>query len=99
MMTESDVSEVERARRVIGRTGYVTAMFGLIAGVAAHFARQSSTSRFILIATIGTLLSLPVVNVIAILVEEIRRRDWSFVIAALLVLALLGFNVVRRLFE
>ena len=50
-------------------------------------------------ARLGTLLSLPVVNVIAILVEEIRRRDWSFVIAALLVLALLGFNVVRRLFE
>lgn len=97
-MTESDLSTVERTRRVIGRTGYFAAMLGLVAGVGLFLARQSAASHTVIIATITILVSLPVINVAAILAEEIRKRDWSFVVVTIAVLALLGFNVVRRLF-
>jgi hypothetical protein len=98
MMSDAELSAVEKARRAIGRMGYFAAMLGLVAGVALALMRQPALSRRALIATISILLSLPVINVLAILAEEIRKRDWPFVIAATAVLALLAFNVVRRLF-
>ena len=97
-MAETDLSEIERGRRAIGRAGYVIATLAIGAGIAAYVLRQPAASRALLAGTMGLLVLLPVLNVVAILFEEIRRRDWPFAFIALTVLALLAFNVARRLF-
>ena len=98
MTSDPNVSDVERTRRAIGQSGYLAGMLGLLTGIVLFVARQPEMSRGVLAATLGILLLMPVVNVVAILAEEVRRRDWSFVLAAVAVLGLLAFNVVRRLF-
>ena len=98
MTSDPNVSNVERTRRAIGQSGYLAAMLGLLTGIVLFVAGQPAMSRGVLGATLGILLLMPVVNVLAILAEEVRRRDWSFVVVAAVVLGLLAFNVVRRLF-
>lgn len=98
MMADADLSAIERTRRAIGRIGYAAALLGLISGLASFLVGQRANTRGALIATVAILVALPVVNVLAILAEEIRKRDWAFVLVAVVVLALLTFNVARRLF-
>ena len=43
------------------------------------------------------LLALPVISVVSALIEEMRRRDWPFVAAALLVLVLLAYSVLEKI--
>ena len=63
--------------------GLVIALAGVTSGTA------------LLILGLLVLLGLPVLNVLGALMEEIERRDWAFVGAAVAVLAILAYNVYR----
>jgi hypothetical protein len=91
------LSKVEVARRQIGRSAFVAAAAGLLAGIGLGWLGQPATSLTTLRLTCGVLLALPVVNVVAVLLEEARAGDWAFAAIACLVLALLAFNVARQL--
>jgi hypothetical protein len=94
--TGGDLFDIELLRRRIGRTAFVAVVAGLSVGLAAYFGRQAALSTSILAWTVGILFALPIVNVLAVLAEEVRRRDWAFVWLAIAVLGLLAFAVVTR---
>ncbi|NQW02943.1 MAG: hypothetical protein HQ485_02840 [Acidobacteria bacterium] len=48
-------------------------------------------------AGLALLVALPVLTVIGVLIDEWRRREWSFVLAAVAALVLLGFAIVRKM--
>jgi hypothetical protein len=88
-------SPVERARSALSRIAIVVAMVLLIVGVGMSEMRQPGYVR-VLESACAILLAVPVLNAIAALLEEIGRREWPFVGAALLVLALVAYSVVER---
>jgi hypothetical protein len=90
-------SAVENARIAIGRAGFVVFVGGLLAGLLAFALRQGTISTHFLTASCGVMIMLPVVNVIAVFAEEMRRRDWGFAAIAAAVLGLLTFSVVQRI--
>jgi len=94
-----DISAIEHVRRRVGRAGFMVGVVGLSVGVALFLVNQRGISTWALMATVSALLAMPVVNVLAVLAEEVRRRDWSFVALAIGVLALLGWAVVSRVAE
>jgi hypothetical protein len=87
-------SPVERLRLTVGRVGVAAATLGLTAGVL--LLREHPASVPMLMMACGVLLVLPVVNVLALGAEEVRRRDWPFVVIALMVLVLLGWSVLQK---
>jgi hypothetical protein len=90
-------SPVERLRLSIGRASFAAILIGLAGGLLLLAAAQRDTARDVFIAVIAVLATLPVMNVVAIVAEEVRRRDWTFVVVALGVLGLLVSSVVRSL--
>ena len=78
----------------IGRPGFLMSMAGLFAGAALYFAGQSVLSRQILAITFGLLIALPMTNVLGIVIEETRRRDWPFAAAGVIVLSLLSYRLL-----
>jgi hypothetical protein len=89
-------SRVERARYVLSRASLVAAICLLVVGVGLAEAGHAGSLR-VLETACALLLTVPILNAIAALLEEIGRRDWPFVAAALLVLALVAYSVVERL--
>ena len=94
---ESEVTSIERIRQAIGRAAFVCVVGGLATGALLFLAGLWGASSAVLSVTYGVLLALPIVNVMAVLAEEARRRDWGFAAAALAVLALLVYAVADRL--
>jgi hypothetical protein len=89
-------SRVERARCWISRGLLVGASVLLALGVVLSELRQPGSVR-ILETACAFLLLVPILNAVAALLEEIGRREWSFVGAALLVLALVAYSVIQRM--
>jgi uncharacterized membrane protein YfcA len=89
-------SPIEQARLAVGRIGFAAATLGLAAGVVLLRGRPASLPM--LTIACGVLLALPVVNVVALAAEEIRRRDWPFVVIAVAVIGLLAWSVVQKVF-
>lgn len=77
----------------IGRPGYVIAFAGLAAGCLLHFARLMTPARHVFEFVFALLLALPAMNVVGVLMEEARRRDWAFAGLAAVVLTLLAYQV------
>jgi hypothetical protein len=77
----------------IGRPGFVIAFAGLAAGVLLHFTRQRTPAMHVFELVFALLLALPAMNVVGILVEETRRREWVFAGLAVAVLTLLASRV------
>ena len=77
------------------------AFFAVVAGLAAgfllHRIGQTGAATLVLAATCALLIALPVVNVITVLIEEVRRKDWTFVALAIAVLALIAFTIASKL--
>lgn len=99
-MTSESVQEpgfIERAQRTVARTGYGLVVAGLAVGLLLLIFGRASASATLLAATCGVLIGLPVLNVVAMLAEEIRRRDWTFMWLAATVLGLLVYNILHRL--
>jgi peptidoglycan/LPS O-acetylase OafA/YrhL len=92
-----DSAIVERTERTIGRGGYILVVAGLLFGMLLLILGQRGLSATVLAATTVALLGLPIVTVVAILAEELKRRDWGFALLALTVLALLAYNIIARL--
>jgi cytochrome bd-type quinol oxidase subunit 2 len=88
-------SPVERARSILSRTAVVVASVLLAVGVGMSEMHQPGYVG-VLESACAILLAVPVLNAIAALLEEIGRRDWPFVWAALLVLALVAYSVVEK---
>jgi cytochrome bd-type quinol oxidase subunit 2 len=89
-------SAVERARCWGSRAALISATILLIAGLFLAQLQHSQYTR-VLEWACALLLSVPILNAVAALLEEIGRREWPFVGAALLVLALVAFSVVQRM--
>ena len=81
--------------RPLQRIGLWIACALLLAGLAASTAGIAAGTRLIFTG-LGLLVSLPVVNVIVALVDEVRLRQWRFVLAASLVILILIANVLFR---
>ena len=96
-MTASEETGFDRARRLFGLLAYGGVVLGLCAGVGLHFLKQWSAATAVLVVTCGLLMTVPVVNLLAVVVEEVRRRDWAFAALAAAVLALIGYAVMTRL--
>lgn len=77
----------------IGRPGYVVAFAGLVAGALLHFSGQSSMARYAFQAVFALLIALPAMNVVGVLAEEVRWRDWAYAGLAVVVIALLAWRV------
>lgn len=84
-------------QRAIGRGGFLLAVIGLGAGSALFLLHQAALATPVFAATFAVLITLPFVNVVGVLVEEVRRRDWFFAGLAAAVLALLLYSVIDRL--
>jgi uncharacterized membrane protein len=82
---------------MIGRVAFRVIIAGLISGLALYAANQESLALPTLTATLALMIVLPVANVIVVLVDEIRRRDWTFAAIAAAVLVLLAHSVLDRL--
>ena len=81
--------------RRIARWGLSIGGAALGVGLVAGIGGWTGPSRICLIAGLGAIVALPVVNVVAEVGEELRRREWVFLAAAVAVLAILIYNVGR----
>ena len=97
MSASHEGTEIDRVRRAIGRAGFVFAFTGLSFATAMFMLHFEELSSQLFVATFAILLVLPAINVLAVLIEEIRRRDWLFVALALGVVSLLSYAVIDRL--
>ena len=86
---------MEGLRSQIARAGYLAVVLGLGGGTVLFLLDHAAMSRGVLAATLLVLVALPIVNVIAVLAEEIARRDWVFAGLALAVLALLWVAMLK----
>ena len=86
-----------RIRDNWGRVAYGAVFAGLATGIMLFRLNQPAAASLALLATCCLLISLPIVNLTMVLADEIRRRDWMFVLLAAAVLALIGWTIVDRL--
>lgn len=77
----------------IGRPGYVIAFAGLVAAALLHVSGQSVVAQYAFRAVFALLIALPAMNVVGVMAEEIRWRDWVYAGLAAVVLALLAWRV------
>lgn len=77
----------------IGRPGFLMAFGGLAVGALLHFARQRTPAMSVFEFVFALLIALPAMNVVGVLLEEARRRDWVFAGLAAVVLTLLASRV------
>jgi hypothetical protein len=96
-MRQADTSDIENLRRSVGRAGFVVCFIGLVTGVSLFALGYGTASARTIQLTIGVLLVMPVKNVVAVMADELRRRDWWFGLLAAGVLAELAFTVLDRL--
>ena len=96
-MREAETSDIESLRRSVGRAGFVVAVTGLVTGVVLFALGYDKASIRAFQLTIGVLLVMPVKNVVAVMADEIRRRDWWFGLLAMGVLAELALSVLDRI--
>lgn len=89
-------SAIWHARRVLSRVGLTAATVLLVTGLAVAVLDHATTSAAVLAWACGLLVSIPAVNVAAVLAEEIRRREWRFAAATGVVMLLLVYSVVTR---
>lgn len=89
-------SLVERARCWISWAALVVATVLLAVGVILS-ELHASGSVLVLETACIILFAVPILNAVAALLEEVGRREWPFVGAALLVLALVAYSVVQRM--
>jgi hypothetical protein len=88
-------SAFERTAGAVVRTGLACSAAALIAGIALFVAGRQ-TADLVLAVGIVMLVTLPLVNVLALLTGEIRRREWPFAAATCAVLALLLLTLVWK---
>lgn len=97
MTTPEPDSLVERSRRVLSRT-FLFAATGLLAGGLVMSPMVDRAVWVVILRTAcAMLLAIQVFSVVAVLLEEFDRRDWPFVGAAAMVIALVCYSVIDKL--
>jgi hypothetical protein len=96
-MTEDGSPVRVRRRDIIGRAAFRGVVMGLSSGLALHVLGQPVWSARILAATCALLVTFPVINVVSVLIDEVRRRDWGFAVIAVTVLGLLAYGLISRI--
>jgi hypothetical protein len=91
-----DTSAIWRLRRLLSRLLLISATALLVLGLAMALAGHASSARVLGLGC-ALLVSIPILNVCAVLAVEVRHRDWRFAAVAALVLLLLAYAVVIRL--
>jgi hypothetical protein len=94
---DADTSDVERLRRAVGRVGFVIAVSSLVAAIVLFSLGHRAPSAHLFLFAFGVLLAMPVKNVIAVLADEVLRRDWWFGLLAVTVLTELALSAFDRL--
>jgi hypothetical protein len=84
-------NQVRRTARVGLTLGASALVIGLMMVEAGW-----SQGGWLLLGGLGLVVALPAVNVAVALLEEGRRREWRFVVAALTVLGILLYNVWKE---
>lgn len=84
---------IESIRVVVARVGFAAIAMLLAGGVVATLAGAGDMAGRALAAAIGLLTLMPLTGVAALLAEEVRRGDWPFVAAAVVVLGLIAWNL------
>ncbi len=92
----SDASTIWRLRRLISRVALAAATSLLVAGLGLVALGYDAASVTSLGWACALLVFVPTLNVLAVLAQEIRARDWPFAAAALAVVLLIGYAVVTR---
>lgn len=90
-------SPIERIRTLVSRIGLVAIGSLLVVGLGFSAAGDAATSTSILRVACGLLVGMPIVSVLALTAEEIRAREWPFVVACIVVILLIVFGVWDRL--
>ena len=90
-----DTSVIWRLRRWLSRVALVAATVLLVAGLTMAVSGRGPSVRVLILAC-ALLVSIPILNVLAVLAVEIRRQDWRFAAIAGVVLVLLAYIVVTR---
>ena len=90
-----DTSSIWRLRRWLSRVALVVATVLLVAGLAMAVSGRGASVRVLSLAC-AVLVSIPILNVLAVLAVEIRHRDWRFAAIAGVVLVLLAYIVLTR---
>jgi hypothetical protein len=95
-MTTEQTTFWQRMRENWGRMAYSGVVAGLAGGFLMYRMSQPKAAAIMLAWTCGLLIALPILNVVLVLVEEVRRRDWVFAGLAVAVLAIIGFTILTR---
>lgn len=93
----AEPTAIARANRALGRGAFLVVVAGLGVGLTLFLAGSHDLSIRIFAGTLGILIALPVINVLAVAADEIRRRDWTFALIAAGVLGLIAYSVIDRL--
>jgi hypothetical protein len=88
---------MRRASALFARLALGTILLLCAAGLLLAVAGAVAISTPLLAVACLLLILVPVVNVLSELVDEIGRRDWAFVAAAAVVLALIAYSAISRL--
>ncbi len=99
-MTDSNVttdSAMRRGSALFARGALLAILTLFVAGLVAISVGALSVSTPLLATGCLLLVLVPIVNVLSELVDEIERRDWLFVAAAAVVLALIAYAAASRL--
>ena len=87
-------SDVEKLRRTIGRAGFLVAVSLLVVAVVLFSLGYRAASAQLFPLALVVLIAMPVKNVLAVLADEVLRRDWWFGLIAIGVLAELAFSIL-----
>jgi uncharacterized membrane protein len=88
------VSDFEDRFLWIVKGGVIASGFTLAAGLALHlYEGDHQTSRYLLALGLILLMTVPALRVIIATAERLRRRDWYFVIATIVVLVELSVTM------
>lgn len=94
-MGVSSDSSVERVRQWASRLAIGLTLVLLVAGLTLYYSGSTALSMTFFRSVFFVLVAMPIVAVIAVLLEEVRRRDWTFAAATVVVLGLIAYSIFR----
>ena len=97
MTMDSEQPAFEQWRARIGSVAYGGIVLGLCFGIGLYVLQQRAMAITVLSWTCGLLMALPVAQLVAVLIDEVRGRDWAFAALACGVLVLIGYAVISHL--
>jgi uncharacterized membrane protein len=89
VVTDQSIADVLRR---VARWGLAIGGVSLLTGLGLTVTGHDEMARHFLIGGLATLVSLPIVNVVVAVVEELRRREWLFLGLASAALLILLYN-------